>query len=58
MEPCATASEGEVVSEAIASVSVEVNGEFVAVAFDGTIFIVKRHANMKKIRWFLNIKTT
>ena len=44
--------------EPIAPVSVEVNEESVAIAFDGTIFIEKRHANMKKIRWFLNIKTT
>lgn len=52
VEPSAAASEGEVVSEAIAPVSVEVNGESVAVAFYGAIFIVKGHANMKKIRWY------
>ena len=51
-EPSSAASEGEVVSEAIAPVSVEVNGDSVAAAFDGTIFIVKGHANMKKIRWY------
>ena len=46
VEPCATASEGKVVSETIAPVSVEVNEESVAIAFDGTIFIVKGYANM------------
>ena len=35
-EPSAAASEGKAVSEDIAPVSVEVNGESVAVAFDGT----------------------
>ena len=51
VEPSAAASEGKVVSEAIAPVSVEVNKASLAVAFDGTILIVKGHANMKKIRW-------
>ena len=39
-EPSSAASGGEVVSEAIAPVSVEVNGESAAVTFDGTAFLV------------------
>ena len=39
-EPSSAASEGEVVSEAIAPVSVEVNGESAAVTFDGTASLV------------------
>ena len=40
MESSAAASEGKVVSEAIAPVSVEVNGESVAVTVDGTAYLV------------------
>ena len=40
VEPSAAASEGEVVSEPIAPVSVEVNGESVAVRFDGPTSLV------------------
>ena len=39
-------------SKVVVNVTVEVNGESVAVAFDGIVFIVKGHANMKKIRWY------
>ena len=39
-EPSSAASGGEVVSEAIAPVSVKVNGESVAVTFDGTVSLV------------------
>ena len=39
-EPSSAASEGEVVSEAVAPVSVEVNGESIAVTFDGIASLV------------------
>ena len=40
VEPSSAASGGEVVSEAIAPVSVKVNEESVAVTFDGTVSLV------------------
>ena len=39
-EPSSAASGGEVVSEAIAPVSVKVNGASIAVTFDGTVSLV------------------